>query len=194
VKDIKVDGEHNVMNALPASLAAHFSGVSDQQIHEALMEFGGLPGRQQILGEVEGVLFVNDTTATSPEGTIAALETFGNDGAVILIAGGSSKGLEYQKMGKKIGEECKYVVLLEGTSTDEMQAAIGDGAPTKQVKTMAEAVELAYSHATLGDVILLSPGTSSFGTFKNEYDRGDQFEAGFEKIKAAAGEKGEIET
>jgi UDP-N-acetylmuramoylalanine--D-glutamate ligase len=193
VHDIKVDGDHNVMNALPASLAAHLSGVSDDQIHQALKEFGGLPGRQQILGEVEGVMFVNDTTATSPEGTIAALNTFGNDGAVILIAGGSSKGLEYEKMGEKIAEECKYVVLLEGTSTDEMQAAIGDGAPTKQVKTMAEAVELAYSHATLGDVILLSPGTSSFGTFKNEYDRGDQFEAGFETIKAAAGEKGEIE-
>jgi UDP-N-acetylmuramoylalanine--D-glutamate ligase len=194
VHDIKVDGDHNVMNALPASLAAYLTGVSDEHIHQSLKEFGGLPGRQQILGEVEGVMFVNDTTATSPEGTIAALNTFGNDGSVILIAGGSSKGLEYNKMGDKIGEECKFVVLLEGTSTDEMQKAIGDGAPTKQVKTMEEAVKLAYSHATLGDVILLSPGTSSFGVFKNEYDRGDQFEKGFEDIKASVGDNGEIKS
>ena len=96
-------------------------------------------------------------------------------------------------MGEKTGEERTFVALLEGTSTDEMQNAIGDGAPTKQVKTTEEAVKLAYSHATLGDVILLSPGTSSFGTFKNEYDRGDQFENGFKEIKASVGDKGEIE-
>ncbi|MBI5370341.1 UDP-N-acetylmuramoyl-L-alanine--D-glutamate ligase [Candidatus Uhrbacteria bacterium] len=179
-------GEHNVMNALGASLAAHLGGVSDQQIHQALKAFVGLPGRQQILGELEGVVYVNDTTATSPEGVIAALKRFGNGGNIILIAGGSSKGLGFDEMAALVRMQCKYVVLFEGTALDDLSRAIGPDVPMARAGSMADAMKSAGAQAKLGDVILLSPGTSSFGIFKNEFDRGEQFNAAFEQIKKSA--------
>lgn len=182
VHDIKIEGDHNIANALSASIAAHLAGVSDDDIHTSLKEFSGLPGRQEVVGEIEGVLFVNDTTATSPEGVMAALKRFGKGGNIVLISGGSAKGLEYKEMGVMIGQECKFVVLFNGTATDEIERAIGDGAPSVRVDTMADAVSNAFDNAKLGDVILLSPGTSSFGIFKNEFDRGDQFKVGYETV------------
>lgn len=182
VHDLKLQGDHNLMNALSASLAAHMAGVSDEDIHASLKTFAGLPGRQEILGEVEGVLFVNDTTGTSPEGVMAALKRFGKGGNIVLICGGSSKGLSFIELGKMIGEQCKYVVIFEGDAANDIDSAIGDGAPSVRVESMEQAVKVANENAKLGDVILLSPGTSSFGMFKNEFDRGDQFKAAFEKL------------
>ncbi|MBI4256668.1 UDP-N-acetylmuramoyl-L-alanine--D-glutamate ligase [Candidatus Uhrbacteria bacterium] len=182
VHDLKLEGDHNIMNALSASLAAHLAGVSDEDIHLSLKTFAGLPGRQEILGEVEGILFVNDTTGTSPEGVMAALSRFGKGGNIVLICGGSSKGLSFTQMGKMIGEQCKYVVIFDGDAANDIERAIGDGAPSVRVTSMEQAVKGAYENAKLGDVILLSPGTSSFGIFKNEFDRGDQFKAQVEKL------------
>ncbi|MBT5808175.1 UDP-N-acetylmuramoyl-L-alanine--D-glutamate ligase [Candidatus Uhrbacteria bacterium] len=179
VHDVKIEGDHNIMNALSASLAAHLGGVSDEDIHTSLKVFAGLPGRQEVLGEHEGVMYVNDTTATSPEGVIAALNRFGKGGNIVLIAGGTSKGLDYEAVGKLIGEQCKYVVLFDGSATDDLEKAIGDAAVTVRAKDMKEAVKLARENSSLGDVILLSPGASSFGMFKNEFDRGGQFEEEF---------------
>lgn len=186
VHDLKLEGEHNIMNALAASIAAHLAGVSDDQIHSTLKTFAGLPGRQEVLGETEGVLYVNDTTGTSPEGVMAALKRFGKGGNIVLIGGGSSKGLSFVDLGKMIGEQCKFVVVFEGTAADDFERAIKEGSITARASSMSEAVKLARENAKLGDVILLSPGTSSFGMFKNEFDRGDQFIAEFEKIKKAA--------
>ncbi len=186
VHDIKIEGEHNIMNALSASLIAHLAGVSDDDIHSTLKTFIGLPGRQQIVAEIEGVLYVNDTTATSPEGVLAAIKRFGKGGNIVLLAGGSSKGLSYDEMGKAVGEQCKFVVLFEGTATEDIAKAIGDGAPSVRVDSMEKAMEAAADVAQLGDVVLLSPGTSSFGMFKNEFDRGDQFVEIVKKIKREA--------
>jgi UDP-N-acetylmuramoylalanine--D-glutamate ligase len=182
VHDLKLEGDHNVMNALSASLAAHLAGVPDEEIHASLKTFAGLPGRQEILGEIEGVLFVNDTTGTSPEGVIAALKRFGKGGNIVLICGGSSKGLTFEEMGKMVGEQTKYVVIFDGDAANDIESAIGDGAPSVRVKSMEQAMNVAVENAKLGDVVLLSPGTSSFGIFKNEFDRGDQFKAQFEKM------------
>lgn len=174
-KDIALVGEHNIYNVLCASLAAHLIGVSDEDIRVTLKSFAGLPGRQQVIGEVEGVMYVNDTTATSPEGTMAALARFGNGGNMILLAGGSTKGFTFEQMGASVQKECKYVVLFEGTATNDLEKAIGD-VPHIRVDSMDKAFEAAAAVATLGDIVLLSPATASFGVFKNEFDRGEQFE------------------
>ena len=186
VHDIKIAGEHNVMNALSAALAAHFAGVSDEQIHEALKSFAGLPGRQEVIAEIDGVLYVNDTTATSPEGLMAALDRFNKGGNIILMGGGSSKGLTFTEVGKKITDMCKFVAVFDGTAADDFERAIGSDVPHVRVKSMKEAFESIKGIVSLGDVVLLSPGTSSFGIFKNEFDRGDQFKAGVEALKQAS--------
>jgi UDP-N-acetylmuramoylalanine--D-glutamate ligase len=178
-----LEGEHNIMNALSASLAAHFAGVSDQNIHRTLKAFVGLPGRQQIVDEIEGVVYVNDTAATSPEGVIAALKRFGNCGNIILVAGGSSKGLKFDEMAEHVRQQCRYVVLFEGTALEDISKAIGTGTPMVRVGSMSDAMKSAVAEAKLGDVVLLSPGTSSFGIFKNEFDRGDQFNAAVAALK-----------
>lgn len=180
-------GEHNIMNALSASLAAHFAGVTDEQIHHTLKSFVGLPGRQQLLGEIEGVMYVNDTTATSPEGVMAALKRFGNGGNIILIAGGSTKGFTFEEMAELVRKECRLVVLFDGTAFADLSTAIGTSTPIIRATSMEEAMKAATAEAKLGDVVLLSPGTSSFGIFKNEFDRGDQFNAAVEALKKNAG-------
>jgi UDP-N-acetylmuramoylalanine--D-glutamate ligase len=168
-------GDHNIQNSLAAITAARLAGVDIEAIRDALEQFGGLPGRQEILGEFGGVMYVNDTTATSQEGVIAALRRFGEDNDVVLITGGTAKGLTYEKMGEVIGEECKYVVYLEGSATDDIKAAVGGEVSGVRVGSMKEAVSAAVEAAETGDVVIMSPGTSSFGMFKNEFDRGEQF-------------------
>ena len=190
LSDLALEGKHNIMNALAAAIVANFAGVSDEGIRSAMKSFAGLPGRQEVVGEVEGVMYVNDTNATSPEGVLAALDRFGNDGNIILLTGGSAKGLSFEDMGKRVREECRYTVYFEGTATDEMQSAIGD-VPGVRVDSMDKAFEEALKVAKLGDTVLLSPGTSSFGVFKNEFDRGDQFRAKVEGLVKKS-EKGEI--
>src|SRR3989338_6644391 len=155
----------------------HIAGVKDEDIHETLKTFVGLPGRQQIIAEVDGVMYVNDTTGTSPEGVIVALQRFGNGQNIVLIAGGASKGLKFDEMAESIGKSCKQVVLFEGSAFEDIARAIGDKTPMVRADSMRTAVRAAQSVAKLGDVVLLSPGTSSFGIFKNEFDRGDQFNA-----------------
>ncbi|HBO99676.1 MAG: UDP-N-acetylmuramoylalanine-D-glutamate ligase [Candidatus Uhrbacteria bacterium GW2011_GWF2_41_16] len=175
VAEMRLQGEHNVQNALAAVATGRIAGASLEIIAQVLRTFVGLPGRQELVREVNGVVYINDTTATSPDGTIAALEHFGKKANIILLAGGSSKNLSLEKLGNVIRATCKFVVLLEGDATAMFAAAIGDSVPTVQVVSMADAVMTAARMAQTDDVILLSPGTASFGMFKNEYDRGGQF-------------------
>lgn len=180
-----LQGAHNLLNALAASLAAHLAGVPAENISTALKTFKGLPGRQEIVKEVRGVAYVNDTTATSPDGTIAALDRFAGkkEKNVVLICGGASKGLPYEELGKKVAKTCKLVVYLEGTATPDLQKAIPAEVPWMLVKSMDEAVKAAAKAAHEGDTVLLSPGAASFGLFKNEFDRGEQFVEAVKKVK-----------
>lgn len=178
-----LQGKHNLLNALAASLAAHLAGVPAEHIAAALKTFQGLPGRQEIVKEVRGVAYVNDTTATSPDGVVAALERFDGGKGIVLICGGASKGLPYKDFGKKVMKACKFVVFLEGSATPEMKAAVGDAVQSATVGSMEEAVRLAASKAGEGDTVLLSPGAASFGMFKNEFDRGEQFVEAVKTIK-----------
>ncbi len=183
IPEIKLQGEHNVANALAAVALAKVAGLADENIVAALRSFGGLPGRQETVRELNGVVYVNDTTATSPDGAIAALDRFGQKKNVVLIAGGSSKGLSLDILGKTIQTTCKFVVFLNGEATDALVESVGDAVPLVRVDSMKEAVEAASTAAQAGDIVLLSPGTASFGMFKNEFDRGDQFVIRVNKLR-----------
>ncbi len=169
---LHIPGEHNVYNATLAVAVARELKIKDIVIKKALQSFKGVPGRLEFVRAVKGVKYYNDTTATTPEATVAALRALGQEGDIILIAGGSDKGLDMNILLKEIPQYCKGVILLSGTGTEQIKNKIKNSVETKSLK---EAVFLARMVVQKGDTILLSPAFASFGMFQNEYDRGEQF-------------------
>jgi UDP-N-acetylmuramoylalanine--D-glutamate ligase len=120
---------------------------------------------------------VNDTAATTPDATLVALSVM--ERPVVLIAGGSDKGMDYAALGRAVrapDSRVKATVLLEGSATPKIVDAFGEKAG-QRLGDFRVAVERAAALASPGDVVLLSPGAASFGMFVNEFDRGDQFNA-----------------
>ncbi len=176
---IRLKGAHNVYNAILALEVVKRLGIKDEVIKKALASFKGVPGRLELVREVKGVKYYNDTNATTPDATVAALRALGEDSQIVLIAGGSDKGLDMSALVNEIPKYTKAVFLLAGTGTDSLVNKFKVESLSAQagckVKSLKEAVALARKIAKKGDTILLSPAFASFGMFKNEYDRGDQF-------------------
>jgi UDP-N-acetylmuramoylalanine--D-glutamate ligase len=176
-----IKGEHNIYNAALAVQVVKRLGVKDEVIKKALASFKGVPGRLEFIREVKGVKYYNDTTATTPEATVAALRALGEDSNIALIAGGSDKGLDMTALVHEIPKYTKAVFLLAGTGTDELVKNFK--VESCVVKNLKEAVVLARKITQKGDTILLSPAFASFGIFSNEYDRGEQFMKIVKKLK-----------
>ncbi|MBI2048001.1 MAG: UDP-N-acetylmuramoyl-L-alanine--D-glutamate ligase [Parcubacteria group bacterium] len=179
---LKILGEHNKQNCAIAIAAARTLSIPDEIIREIVEHFSGVSGRLEFLREVHGVKIYNDTTATTPDATIAALEALAprqNSGQnqnkkIVLILGGADKGLDMSGLIKEIPKYCGKVILLPGTGTDNLRFKNAD-LRFKNVKNLKEAVHEAMNEAKKGDIILFSPAFASFGLFKNEFDRGEQF-------------------
>ncbi len=181
--DVALPGEHNRRNAAFAAAAARAMGIADDVIKNTLKTFSGLPGRLQLLGEKNGIAFYNDANSTTPDAAIAALRALALPGRPnILIAGGNDKELDFSTLIPEIERSVKKLVLFEGKATDKMKALFTKDFRYSTAANMAEAFSAALAAAAPRDIILLSPGATSFGIFKNEYDRGDQFTAAFEKL------------
>jgi len=133
------------------------------------------------LRTVKGVNYYNDTTSTTPEATMAALQSLGDakQKKIILIAGGSDKGLDFNALAREIKKYCRQVIFLSGIGTDRLKQLV---TPAAEVASMTEAVNLAQQFAASGEIILLSPACASFGLFNNEFDRGDQFRRAVKKL------------
>jgi UDP-N-acetylmuramoylalanine--D-glutamate ligase len=181
-------GEHNLENILAAAVAAKLLGIENKAIVKTLRSFKGLPDRQEFVREFHGVRYINDTTATSPDGAVAALRRFGKwqmaNGKsarkkLVLIAGGKDKELDFRAMAAEIKKRVKSLILFDGTASDklikELKRAGAEFDLVPIVKNMRTAVKLAAGEAKRNDVVLLSPGAASFGLFQNEFDRGAQF-------------------
>jgi UDP-N-acetylmuramoylalanine--D-glutamate ligase len=177
---IPLAGGHNIANVLAAVAATLAAGLTWQQIVAGIRSFPGVPHRLEYVRERNDVRYYNDTAATIPEAAIAALRAFSDP--VILIAGGSDKRLEFQALAEEILTRSKDVIFFKGEATDKLLQGIKACLPENEkkrvfevVETMEAAVALASGKAVSGDVVLLSPGAASFGIFKNEFDRGEQF-------------------
>lgn len=174
---LKIPGTHNLHNAACARRAAQALNIDESSIKQSLLNFSGVPGRLELIGVVKGVSVYNDTTATTPDATIEALKTVagiaGNDHKVVLIMGGADKGLGMDELLDLIPATADKVILLAGTGTDRITSVLSER--TEHVESLKDAVDAAFAFANAGDIILLSPAFASFGMFKNEYDRGDQF-------------------
>lgn len=175
-------GEHNRYNAGLALQTLRAVGIADSDSKKIIESFGGVAGRLQFLCEIKGVKIFNDTTATTPDATIAALKALSKGKNIILIMGGADKNLDMSGLYALLRTHTKKIILLPGSGTDRIKKDLTHG-EIIFVQTLEEAVETAFRNAKAGDTILFSPAFSSFGLFKNEYDRGDQFNAIIKKIQ-----------
>ena len=186
---LTVPGVHNRYNAALALAAARELGVADEVSRSALAAFKGVPGRLELIREVHGVKIYNDTTATTPEATLAALRAVGdaNELRTVLVMGGDEKNLDMSALITEIPKWCKAVVLFKERGTnrvrDDVFALASAGTSVYEEEGLDATVTHAWSLCESGDILLYSPAFSSFGKyFKNEYDRGNQFVALVNKL------------
>ena len=175
---LRVPGRHNVANALAAAVAGQAAGVEPVAIAEELRAFEGVPRRLERVGEKDGVLWINDSAATTPAATITALDAFAQPAVVIL--GGVAKGADFTGLAKEVARRARGAVLI-GQASDDIGAALavagGGKLPITRATSLAFAVDAAARMARPGDVVLLSPACASFDMFTSADDRGDQFAA-----------------
>lgn len=174
VDALRLRGQHNLANALAATGAAIVSGVAEEDIAEVLRTFEGVPHRLERVAEINGILYVNDSIATSPDRTRTALETF--DEPIVLIAGGYDKGIAFDALGPAIAEKVAHLIVM-GKTGDAIADAAKGGAAIHRVNTLDDAMAYADRIAQRGDVVLLSPASASYDQFRNFEDRGERFRA-----------------
>ncbi len=179
--DVRLPGAHNLANVAAAAALAKAFGITSENIRRAIQSFRGVEHRLELVRELDGVRYINDTAATVPEAAIAALRSF--DAPIVLIAGGADKRLTFDAFAQTITGRTKAVVLLDGTATPKLHAALdaASGAAGSQLTVVGPlnnfeaAVRTARDLAAQGDIVLLSPGCASFGMFRNEFHRGEEF-------------------
>lgn len=179
---LRIPGAHNRLNAALAYEALRAAGLTEEEILEGLASFTGVEGRLQFLADVNGIKIYNDNNATTPFATETGLKAVAHGKNVILIAGGSYKEVDPSSLVEPIATYCKKVCLLSGTGTDRLLPTLqGDMSINRHIadvsvhSTLEDAVKTGLAMGEPGDVLLFSPGFASFGMFKNEYDRNDQF-------------------
>ena len=174
--DIKLPGVHNIENYM-AAIAAVDGLVSDEVIRDFAREFGGVEHRIELIRTRNGVRWYNDSIASSPSRTIAGLNSFREK--VILIAGGKDKGISYESLGPVINDRVKLLILCGATAgvirQSTEQAPNYEGLEIVDVADYHQAVALADSRAQEGDVVILSPASTSFDRFANFMERGRVF-------------------
>jgi UDP-N-acetylmuramoylalanine--D-glutamate ligase len=173
--DTQLRGSHNAENLMAALGVGVVRGLTFAQMTPRLREYKALPHRCEILRTVNGVEWVNDSKGTNPDSVEKALHS--ETRRVVLIAGGKDKGFEYDMLTELVAARCRAVVVL-GEMADRIEGLWKSRLPVANAGwSLEKAVELAHGLAQPGDVVLFSPGTSSFDMFKNYADRGNQFRA-----------------
>jgi UDP-N-acetylmuramoylalanine--D-glutamate ligase len=189
--DVRLPGLFNVENYLAAFCAASILGASAEDCAEVARTFGGVEHRLEFVRTIRGVRFYNDSIATNPESTIAALSAI--DSPIVLIAGGSDKNLSYEGVGKEIAERAKAVVLV-GATARKIEESVRAGGMCDSIhneRNFEDAVRRAFSLASEGDTVLLSPASASFDMFANFEHRGKAFKEIVSQIAAESREKSE---
>jgi UDP-N-acetylmuramoylalanine--D-glutamate ligase len=178
VADIRLPGRHNRGNVLAALALARCFDIDSVALCSAVQDFQGVEHRLETVRTLHDVRYVNDTTATNPAAAVAALESF--DSPLVLLAGGADKHLALEAFAEHIAQRARVLVLLAGSATERLQQAVlaqgrADLAILGPYDNFAAAIRAAQQAATTGDIVLLSPGCASFGMFRNEFHRGDEF-------------------
>lgn len=184
--EIKLRGIHNYENICAALAMTDY--ITDQKTQiDAIKEFSGVEHRLEYVRELNGVKWYNDSIGTSPASTIAGLNAF--DENIILLAGGSDKGLDYTEVGEAIAKKVGTLILC-GPTANKIEEATKKALMGKEkilkiyhVKNLQESVILANDLANIGDIVLLSPASASFDAFKNFAERGNKFKEWVNNLK-----------
>lgn len=174
IGDIKVPGIHNVENFMAAILMVG-DIVDKETINKVARSFGGVEHRIELVRELDGVKFYNSSIDSSPNRTINTLKVF--EKPVILIAGGKDKGIPYDELGPPLAQKVKTLILI-GATSDKIEEALkktGKDIPVIKPQSYEEAVKIAKDISKDGDIVLLSPASTSFDRFKNFEERGRLF-------------------
>lgn len=188
--DIQLPGLHNIENVLAAVTAATLAGVEPAAIAQAVTAFRGVAHRQELIRELRGVRYINDSIGSAPDRTIAGLHTLGpaagNEPNLILIAGGYDKHLEYDELAAEMLGRVRVLLLL-GQTAEKIERAVTETAQARGVTpghggpvivrghSLDELVPQAQQLARPGEVVLLSPASASFDLYKNFEERGEHF-------------------
>ncbi|MEK7650433.1 MAG: Mur ligase family protein [Patescibacteria group bacterium] len=185
---LKLPGEHNRQNFALAVAVARELEIPEKIIKQAVESFSGVAGRLELVRTWQGIKIYNDTTATTPDATLVALKALSfprlrsgqNPHKLVLILGGADKTLDMSELIKNLDKFCRQIILLPGSGTEKIKNKIEKKV---LVKSLAEAVKVSLEFCEKGDTLLFSPAFASFGMFKNEYDRGAQFDQLVKKLK-----------
>ena len=171
--DIQLRGRHNVRNVLAAITLADSVGVDHKAMRQAIRTFHGVEHRLERVTVIDGVTYINDSIATAPERAIAALSAF--DEPLILLAGGRDKDMVWEDWANWVAKRVRHTVLFGHLAPALADRLTAVSAPFTQVDTLAEAVEVAQETAVSGDIVLLSPGGTSYDAYQDFAERGDHF-------------------
>ncbi|MEP7135586.1 MAG: UDP-N-acetylmuramoyl-L-alanine--D-glutamate ligase [Chloroflexota bacterium] len=175
---ILLRGEHNVANVLAAFVIGHAAGFPLDAMLDAVEDFHGVPHRLELVRELRGVRWYNDSMASAPERSLAAIRAF--DEPIVLMLGGRDKDLPWEDLMQLVSQRVEHVVLF-GEAAEKIQKTVNSlglsqmRCTLSRVKGLHEAVLKAAEVAESGDVVLLSPGGTSFDEFKDFADRGERF-------------------
>ena len=186
-ENLLLRGEHNLENIAAAVAAAKIVGINEGTILETVRSFKGLEHRLELVDTIEGIAFYNDSFATGPQPTIAAMNSFTDPETLIL--GGSDKGLEYQELMREIEkkENIKNLILIGDVGnkiTDILKGYAFQGSVINMGhSSMEEIVKKAFEITPRGGIVILSPAAASFDMFKDYKDRGNQFKKSVFKLR-----------
>jgi UDP-N-acetylmuramoylalanine--D-glutamate ligase len=165
---------HNLSNLSAALAVAEYLGIDRVEAIRAAEDFRPLPHRQQEIGEIDGVLYVDDSISTTPESAVAALEVY-RERAVTIIIGGYDRGIAYGVLVERLRATPPNAIILLDTSGRRIFDALAPLAGVHVVQSMSHAVDLARKMTPRGGVILLSPAAPSYGVYRSYIERGADF-------------------
>lgn len=174
--DVPLRGEHNLRNVLAACTIAGAVGIQPEVMAQVIRDFKGVAHRLEIVRTVDGVTYVNDSIATAPERVLAALRSY--DEPLILLLGGADKKIPWDEMLQAASRQSRHIIAFGGSAGDIVMSQLADMNRTDKatrVETLDEAVSLAKELAHPGDIVLLSPGGTSYDAYKDFAERGIHF-------------------
>lgn len=173
IQELALQGKHNIYNSMAAGVTGKLVEIRKETIRESLSDFHNIDHRLELVGNVHGIEFINDSKATNVNSTWYALESMTNP--VILILGGVDKGNDYSMLNDLVKSKVKAIICLGTDNKKIIKAFIGLVDTILEAKSAKEAVAQSYKIGKKGDTVLLSPACASFDMFENYEDRGTQF-------------------